>query len=201
MAMRKIPDVAVSSTLPTASAPSLSEKLQRSERLKKINGWARRLFLAYPSTDYEDAESSMATYIGVLEGYSDVIVDHVTSPKTGLQRRLKFPPRVAELVVACDEAAVYLEKRRQYQNWGQSAARERAEFEARQGTPAERKAIVERVMARMGDTPVTDERGRVSGFATGQASSWDAVVGFYASNPQLIEALTGEVMSRKSKAG
>jgi hypothetical protein len=78
------------------------------------------LFTAYPSNDYEDPKGALATYIEVLSGYSDVIVAHVTSNKTGIQRRIKFPPRIAELVSACDEAAAFLERLKRYSNWGRN---------------------------------------------------------------------------------
>lgn len=78
------------------------------------------LFLAYPKSDYDEPEGALASYIEVLSGYSDVIVAHVTSNKTGVQRRSKFPPRVAELVEACDQAAQAIERRKRYENWGRN---------------------------------------------------------------------------------
>lgn len=81
---------------------------------------ARRLFQSYPSTDYEDKKAAVASYIEVLSGYSEVVVEFVTSNTTGIQRRVKFPPRIAELVEACDEAAAHIAKYARYQNWGKS---------------------------------------------------------------------------------
>jgi hypothetical protein len=80
------------------------------------------LFLAYPRSDYDEPDGALASYVEVLSGYSDVIVQHVTSNKTGIQRRSKFPPRVAELVAICDEAAEAIERRRRYENWGKNDA-------------------------------------------------------------------------------
>jgi hypothetical protein len=95
-------------------APSRTSK----ERLLLIAKQARVLFLAYPRSDYDDPDSALATYASVLEGYSDVIVEHVTSPKTGIQRRSKFAPRVAELVTECDRAAADLAYQMRFKNWG-----------------------------------------------------------------------------------
>ena len=95
-------------------APSRTSK----ERLLLIAKQARVLFLAYPRSDYDDPDSTLATYVSVLEGYSDVVVEHVTSPKTGIQRRSKFAPRVAELVTECDRAAADLAYQIRFKNWG-----------------------------------------------------------------------------------
>jgi hypothetical protein len=110
-----------SSTPPTLPSPNSKERLLQSvERLKEITKCARILFSAYPTSDYDDPKGALASYVEVLSDYSDVIVQHVTSNKTGIQRRSKFPPRIAELVAACDEAASRIERHRRYVNWGRN---------------------------------------------------------------------------------
>lgn len=46
----------------------------------------------------------------VLEGYSDAIISEVTDPRTGIQRRSKFPPTIAEVVEACTEEVARAER-------------------------------------------------------------------------------------------
>ena len=55
----------------------------------------------------------MAQLGTVLQGYSDAVIAHVTSPQTGLQRTCKFPPSIAEVVTACEEEATRLHRRRE----------------------------------------------------------------------------------------
>lgn len=50
----------------------------------------------------------------VLEGYRDAVIIAVTDPRTGLQRRLKFPPTIAEVVEACETESVAMDTRARY---------------------------------------------------------------------------------------
>jgi hypothetical protein len=50
----------------------------------------------------------------ILEQYPPQIVEYVTSPLTGIQRRLKFPPSPAEVVEACVAEIVHQDKVRKY---------------------------------------------------------------------------------------
>lgn len=50
----------------------------------------------------------------VLEDYPDEVIIAVTSPRTGLQRRIKFPPTIAEVVEACQAEMVAMEARMRY---------------------------------------------------------------------------------------
>ena len=61
----------------------------------------------------------MASLGMVLEGYSDDVIRYVTDPKTGIQRRSKWPPTVSEVVEACDEHMGYLQKVEKFRTWGQ----------------------------------------------------------------------------------
>lgn len=64
------------------------------------------LFSAYRKADYADVDGFMAQLGAVLSAYPKQVVVHVTSPLTGIQRRLKFPPTIAEIVEACEEVYV-----------------------------------------------------------------------------------------------
>lgn len=46
----------------------------------------------------------------VLERYPDAVIRDVTSPLTGVQRRCKFPPSIAEVVEACDAEVARIER-------------------------------------------------------------------------------------------
>jgi hypothetical protein len=49
------------------------------------------------------------TQLGVvLSDFSDAVVSYVTSPRTGIQRRSKWPPTISEVVSACEEYQDYL---------------------------------------------------------------------------------------------
>ncbi len=50
----------------------------------------------------------------VLERYPDQIIRDITSPLTGIQRRSKFPPTIAEVVTACDEEVARAERIKRY---------------------------------------------------------------------------------------
>lgn len=56
---------------------------------------------SYRKTDYQNPEAFIATLVAILEEYPPEIVAYVTDPKTGLQRRCKWPPTPAEVVEAC----------------------------------------------------------------------------------------------------
>jgi hypothetical protein len=56
---------------------------------------------SYRKSDYHNVQTFIATLTEILAQYPPEIVEYVTDPKTGLQRRLKFPPTPAEVVEAC----------------------------------------------------------------------------------------------------
>ena len=59
------------------------------------------LMSSYRKTDYQNPEGFIATLGAILEDYPPEIVEFVTDPKTGIQRRCKWPPTPAEIVEAC----------------------------------------------------------------------------------------------------
>lgn len=74
----------------------------------------RMLFSAYRRDEFADPEGFLAQIGVVFEGYSDEVILVVTSPKTGLQRRSKWPPSIAEVVEACDAEEVAMATRNRY---------------------------------------------------------------------------------------
>lgn len=60
------------------------------------------LLSAYRRDDYADPKAFILQLGTVLQQYPAHVVERVTSPLTGLQRKLKFPPTLQEVVEACD---------------------------------------------------------------------------------------------------
>lgn len=89
------------------------------------------LLSAYRRDDYADPRGFVTQLGVVLEKYPEWVVRYVTSPDTGIQRRQKFPPSIAEVVSACEEvyagerytqewderARKQIEERKQLPNW------------------------------------------------------------------------------------
>jgi hypothetical protein len=59
------------------------------------------LMASYRKADYHDPEGFVATLGAILAQYAPEIVEYVTDPTTGIQRRCKWPPSPAEIVEAC----------------------------------------------------------------------------------------------------
>ncbi len=70
------------------------------------------LFSSYRLDHYPEPELFMAQVGTVLENYDASIVAHVTSPLTGIQRKCKFPPTIAELVEECNAVRSELTEKR-----------------------------------------------------------------------------------------
>lgn len=68
------------------------------------------LFSAYRSADFADAEGFVVQLGSILTEFSDEVVMYVTSPKTGIQRRSKWPPTISEVLEACEQHQDYLRK-------------------------------------------------------------------------------------------
>lgn len=68
------------------------------------------LFSAYRANDFADAEGFFVQAASVLSEFPEDIVVHVTSPRTGLQRRSKWPPTISEILEACEQHQDYLRK-------------------------------------------------------------------------------------------
>lgn len=48
----------------------------------------------------------------MLEQYPDEVINYVCDPRTGIQRRSKWPPTISEMVDACDDHREFLAKQR-----------------------------------------------------------------------------------------
>ena len=85
-----------------SSLPSTdSNKLLRAQMITRQ---ARMIFSAYRRDDFADPDGFVLQVGMVLERYSDAVINQVTSPLTGIQRRHKGrPPDIASIVEACDD--------------------------------------------------------------------------------------------------
>ncbi len=61
------------------------------------------LFSAYRKADYADPEGFVTQLGIILSDYPPEVVRYVTDPLTGIQRRLKWPPSIAEIIEACED--------------------------------------------------------------------------------------------------
>lgn len=95
-----------------SSLPSNVSSLSSRDRKALILKCQIALFSAYRIDQYADAEGFKNSLGAVLEGFPDEVICYVCDPRTGLQRRLKWPPTVNEIVEACEDHEEYLRKMR-----------------------------------------------------------------------------------------
>lgn len=67
------------------------------------------LFSAYRKDDFADPEGFVAQLGAILENYSEDVILYVTSPHTGVQRTIKWPPSIAEVIEACSARERHLD--------------------------------------------------------------------------------------------
>lgn len=79
-----------------------------------ITRCAKMIFSAYRRDEFADPEGFVMQLGVVLERYEDDVIETVCSPRTGVQRRCKFPPSIAEIVDACEAEATAIETRKRY---------------------------------------------------------------------------------------
>lgn len=75
------------------------------------------LMSSYRKTDYHNPEGFITTLVAILEQYDPAIVEYVTDPLTGIQRRAKWPPTPAEIVEACAAEISFRTKLAQNSSW------------------------------------------------------------------------------------
>lgn len=79
-----------------------------------ITRFAKMIFSAYRRDEFADPDGFVMQLGVVLEPYQDAVIQTVCDPRTGIQRRCKWPPSIAEMVEACEAEATSLETRRRY---------------------------------------------------------------------------------------
>lgn len=66
------------------------------------------LFSAYRRDDFADPEGFVTQLGAILSDFPEDVVSYITSPKTGIQRRSKWPPAISEILEACEEHQDFL---------------------------------------------------------------------------------------------
>lgn len=123
----------------------------------------------------------MASLGMVLEGYSDEVIIYVTDPKTGIQRKSKWPPTISEIVEACDDHASYLGRIERARNWGKDRPL------MLEGPPREDRPTLEELKARYGENwGLSLDSGRPK---PQPAPSWDAIAATYSADPSRMARL------------
>lgn len=137
------------------------------------------MFSSYRKDQYDDPDSFMVQLGMVLEQYPDEVCRFVTDPRTGIQRRIKWPPTISEIVEACDAHAGHLKRVERFQNWGRSNLMLEGPKQAKP-TQAELKEKYGPNYGMEGSvtTPV---------FVDSQAPSWDKIAAAYSADR--LEAL------------
>jgi hypothetical protein len=150
----------------------------------------RIMFSAYRTDQYTDPESYMASLGMVLEAYPNDVICFVTDPKTGIQRRSKWPPTISEIVEACDEQVAYLKRVDRFKNWGKSDALQIEGPRAFRPTLDELKAKYGNNWGLMvGELPMPQKV---------EAPTWENIIATYRADPSRLTHLLEKNMTDSS---
>ena len=99
-------------SLPVPSTSARDRALLAAER-------ALIMFGCYRKADANDPETYTAAVTAILAEYSAEVIQHVTDPRTGIARKVKWLPSIPEIDAACMEHAQFVMKRDQLiqQGW------------------------------------------------------------------------------------
>jgi hypothetical protein len=64
---------------------------------------ARSIMNFFPRSDVADPNAYALGMAAIMSEYPQEVIARITDPRTGIVRRLKFLPRLAEIAEACDE--------------------------------------------------------------------------------------------------
>ena len=123
----------------------------------------------------------MASLGIVLEGYPDEVIVYVTDPKTGIQRKSKWPPTISEIVEACDEHSSYLRRVAEAKNWGKRP-------KLIEG-PREERPTLDDLKAKYGKDWGLDLTGGAAKKPVQKAPTWDEIGAMYQADPLRLERL------------
>jgi hypothetical protein len=125
----------------------------------------------------------MASLGMVLEQYPDEVICYVTDPRTGVQRKSKWPPTISEVVEDLDAHVSFLKRKERFENWGVGAPMIEA--------PKEDRPTLEELKAKYGKDWGLDLTGGATGKKPVPAPTWDAIVKMYSSDPSMLGRLLG----------
>jgi hypothetical protein len=144
--------------LPQLTAPSISSEERKPpaatsqarkgrDRSTWVGSKARLLFGAYRRDEFADPENFIQQLGMILERYDDQVIEHVTNPRTGIQRKCRFPPSIAEIVEACDAEHHSHTYAAQWDARAQEQLREREEWEIASEPLELRRNVAARILA------------------------------------------------------
>ena len=110
----------------------------------------------YPAGKPNDPEIYTAAIASALANYPEEIVKRVTDPRTGIQRKCKFLPSVAEVIEACEEEMRPIRARWRAERMAQQVI----EQHAKERSPEERARVFARfqkLSAELGHTNIAME--------------------------------------------
>ena len=88
-----------------------------------LMGKVSQILQAYRKPEYFNLDSFMIQAAANLARFSREVIEFVTSPMTGIQTRLQWPPSLAEIVAACVAEQNHREKVARYSAMGPIAKR------------------------------------------------------------------------------
>jgi hypothetical protein len=150
------------------------------------------MFSGYRTSDFADPAGAALSMCSVFEDYSDEIIKFATDPKTGVQRRCKWPPTINEVVAFCDEKIEYIAKMNRFKNWGKSNT---ALLEG----PQEPKPTLEELKAKYGENWGIDQGEKCVGTEGGSAPSWERINEQYHGDTLALQRLTAPFMTRSGE--
>lgn len=167
--------------LKPAALSSQPSTQQSNSRKTLILQRQRILFSAFRADQYADPDGFLMSLGLVLEQYPDDVIVWVTDPRTGVQRGLKFPPTISEVVEACDNRAAELARHERYRNWGKGNEGPRL------GPPTEKRLTADELKAKYGGPDWgLSEPPRAPPVP---APTWAAIAKGYGANPDRMAHL------------
>lgn len=118
----------------------------------------------------------------MLEQYPSEVIVYISDPRTGVQRRCKWPPTISEIVEACDKRIAELNQAERFRNWGKNGP------PLIEGPQAE-KPTLEELKAKYGPNWGIGEVPKSSSELPRQAPGWNSIVAMYGSDPSLLQRL------------
>lgn len=100
-------------------APIASPQLQNGSpnaskaKAATISRAIQALFSAYRRDDFADPDGFVVQLGTILAEFPEEVIEYITSPRTGLQRRSKWPPTISEVLTACEDHQLYLARLRE----------------------------------------------------------------------------------------
>jgi hypothetical protein len=166
-----------------SSAPSTEQSQKLNSKKTLVLRCQRIIFSAFRADQYSDPDGYLTSLGLVLEQYPSDVIVYISDPRTGVQRRCKWPPTISEIVEACDDRVSELKRNERYRNWGKNDSTLLLDG------PQIPRPTLEEIKLKYGPNYglTANEPPRESTF---KAPSWDAITEAYAADPSRLAHLT-----------